>query len=57
MKLRFIGEDGFRGLKHGDIYYCTIRTSSIDDFIWVTWSDGICPYATISNFMMDWKDV
>lgn len=56
MTLHYIGEDGFMGLKHGQIYDCRLNTNSSDDWIWLHWKNGACPYTSLTNLITNWED-
>ena len=56
MTLRYIGEDGFMGLKHGQIYDCRLNTNSSDDLIWLHWKGGACLYTSLTNLINSWED-
>lgn len=53
MKLKFIGEDGSLGLRHGRTYEVTLRTAG--KYLWTYISKGPickigCPYASLQAF-------
>lgn len=57
IRLRFIGENGSMGLRHGRIYIVGVHTSN--NYIWVSWinPDGSahsCPYASVAAFAANW---
>lgn len=54
MLLKFIGEDGSMGLRHGEFYDCTIK--SHDGYIWVYWDDDLkaCSYGSIEKLAKNW---
>jgi hypothetical protein len=60
MKLKFIGEDGYRELRHGETYICTIDTRY--GSIWVTfthetnWQVGSCYYDSLKLLNENWCD-
>lgn len=57
IKLRFIGKDDSMGLKHGEVYNCTLHVSN--GYTWVSWKDFItyrtCPYSSIGRFLHNWQ--
>lgn len=53
MKLRFVGEDGSLGLKHGKVYDVTIGTTS--QYLWVSWDSADCPYTSTQAFAENWQ--
>lgn len=60
MFLRFIGEDGSMGLKHGQVYRCQIYTD--DGFICVSWkrkwlTNRMCPYRSLKALTENWETV
>ena len=59
MKLRFIGEDGSMGLKHGKIYEVDITIPKYG-YIIVEWYNPYltrCPYKSLSALCANWIDV
>ena len=60
MILKFIGKDGYMGLKHEHVYDCDIDSRWCG--IWVIWSDratmevGSCPYYSLKSLNEDWCD-
>ena len=58
MKLKFIGEDGSLGLRHGKTYYVALKT--LGGFVIATiktgWiSDTVCPYSSLKAFAANWE--
>ncbi len=54
-KLRYIGQDGSMGLKHGKIY--KVKIVSDDRYIWVKWGYGwnmCCPYTSLQSLVANW---
>lgn len=64
MKLKFIGEDGSMGLKHGEWYWCKVRT--VANTIYVSWfitdeigrkiGQGRCPYDSFAAMLKNWEE-
>jgi hypothetical protein len=59
MNLKFIGEDGSMGLKHGEVYDTSIVCTFHDNYITVKWldHDGVfrkCPYSSPAAFTANW---
>ena len=54
MKLKFIGEDGSMGLRHGNTYKVNIYIK--DGYIWVDWGKRCCPYDSALVLMANWKE-
>lgn len=57
MYLKFIGEDGSMGLKHGKTY--SVRVETHDGYIWVIWGFiGMyyksCPHSSPQTFTENW---
>lgn len=60
MLLKFIGEDGSMGLRHGDVYECNIAT--IPPYVWIAVrmpSGGsiTCPYSSLRMLQAEWQEV
>lgn len=54
--LRYIGEDGNRWLKHGQVYSVTIHAQG--GCYWVHWSENRCyPYASLDKLLSDWQEL
>lgn len=58
MKLKFIGEDGSLGLKHGKKYEVELKTIgkyliAIIDTGWISWTT--CPYGSVQAFAKNWE--
>ena len=59
MNLKFIGEDGSMGLKHGEVYDTSIVCTFHDKYITVKWLDHdgvfrLCPYSSPAAFAANW---
>jgi hypothetical protein len=57
MILKFIGKDGSLGLKHGEKYKVTLKTSGkyFIATIHVGWINQICPYGSVQAFAKNWE--
>lgn len=64
MRLKFIGEDGSMGLKHGKWYTCKVRT--VADRVYVSWlivdengrkiGQKSCPYESFAAMLKNWEE-
>lgn len=55
MKLRFVGKDGSMGLTYNKVY--DVGVCCKDGFIWVSWSNGNCPYSSPDTFAQNWSSI
>lgn len=62
MKLRYIGRDGYNGLRYGKVYNCTVFEQ--DGYIWIEWPlnfwskrTGMRPYASNYDVSKCWEGV
>lgn len=56
MRLRFVGEDGSIGLKHGQVYDVKVNTAM--GYIFVIWKESYyCPYSSLAALTANWEDV
>lgn len=53
MPLRFIGEDGFMGLRYGRVYRVTSEVCGSQ--IWVVWGRCGCPYDSLGELLQNWE--
>ena len=58
MNLKFIGTDGFPGLRHGEVYDVLVSCMFREDVISVKWFDGTmgkeCRYSSPAAFAANW---
>ena len=55
MQLKFIGQDGSLGLRHGEIYKVDIL--SVGNRINAYIDSKFCPYDSLSAFMKNWEEI
>lgn len=56
MKLRFIGQDGSMGLKHGEVYNVLISGKDRLVLSWYPFKTS-CPYGSLAALCRNWEDV